>query len=1658
MENYAYYLRQLTETDFTLVNIPLDKNVTVIGKDYFPSLRIYPTLSSQHAKLTRTALREWCLEDLGSKCGTYVNKRNIGSNKTTVLIGDQIGFGVKYAQNGFMCAVSAKPIRIKQEHQVAFDPSIIKTETPDTLPAMETQEKLSYSYTGEPASKLMKIDKSNQEETKYKPSKEDISKASSLHQTSVREKSRSFETSSASSSNQLNSVNDQYNSLKSIKCDSHKPINTNNSPVSAFPLKSAKIQSENVESSSNALHFVVKKEPNTSDALNFTVKKDCNAFHESSYDDDVLVILDNGCHSYSRNEEVIDISDDETENELSSDFQQNSSENRSHFNKNKTESYTLLNSIDFSNLNPLCDQSSDNHSSVTAHTNELNHQPPSNNYEYSVEPYHLSPRKISKDASDNESNSSISSHDEICYASWLKKDKDISQDAPSNSNEATSAFGDWVIKGKSKNSKHSAIHHSNVKHKNSNKLSRKKDLKRVIQQLSMEESLEAERHTKRKARKKDSEPGVTLKKEHRNIKQNMSMEKNKPSLVWSTVSKKVRKLKEHSKSAISSTAKPPNCENIIISDPNRGKNKLSAFKIPKKSNKEKKCNAEPAKKTPIVCKQSESRSNFLLSEIPLQRDSRKAAAVHKTNGLKSNIPVKKEGTKSSACVSTKNPALTNTSVQREQKKIEVVKKNYCKNNIQDKSQMDKMSISSSVLSSIEGPTMTTAKKQLAHRSSLDHNNTESSSSSIKKEIINNMSIQKEPKNLDAAFNRNDINDNIQDKSIINNKSLYSFAPYSRKMNTSIKQRRPSVQRSNLVQIKTESNVYPSNYVKSQTNIHLPCQKNNFKHIQHLPSNTFPVKNYVPNSNTNESPMSHFISDENVASTSNTLTNAEILQMQTGYTPVHSLPSHIIDQATVPSTSSTPTLDELPQEEANKSRHTDKNMVHDISREWYQKETTEYNHGPYVPTSLSSVTNEMEIIPSTSSTPTLDEMQQVQTIKEFYHTTSSDTSANAPYSGTLYCEPTSDESKMEVDSHEFFMNCNLNQSCQDEYYQEQFVNSAKLLPTASYKSFPRDDTLNSSTTNELYPEEYASNPERFPKNIYQHRSSTDHSEKTIEQPLLIEYNHKSLDTKTLSNPKLSDQVPQHLNVNSEQPLSNSPDYVLSLVAGNSANGIPTPTTSGFHHNHTENSMWGSNQISIESFIQKIVEFNYKWLEQQKYNNKPPPAVSEGARKLPLCFNSFDEYVSFFYPMLMLELWETLYLEAKKLWEDPQMRDNEFFFQILRAENLLSFTKFHCVTPAEIGSFCPRKGDVILMHIQESKTRQRHIILGYIVEDFIREVLNTSGNVKRVHQFNVLVKTRNFFPKLTTNFKANGICSVLKYLSMLEALMKLGNSSLLQSILLPKFDSFRNDLLPLNIQSICNMMGKNCSTSNIIMLRRYPINHILLSLLEKLLQMEVSEYKILLMANSNEAINEIGLFLLQLNTAHKRDNKFVIVNSSKAVLAELREFTLDHFYAEQLQIEDDLKNHKLELSKLFREKITTNSNSNRIENLINIVRAKEKKLLFKNSKKERNKFQLLHNYTVTLTTLKDCCKLGLIPTSLSNSNPFFSCCIIEEATQFTELELLQSARFAKHLVLLGDPEKSANVLSKMAYDCGFNRSMFNRFLEFHPVPEFSYFNAG
>ncbi|XP_015924491.1 uncharacterized protein [Parasteatoda tepidariorum] len=514
-----------------------------------------------------------------------------------------------------------------------------------------------------------------------------------------------------------------------------------------------------------------------------------------------------------------------------------------------------------------------------------------------------------------------------------------------------------------------------------------------------------------------------------------------------------------------------------------------------------------------------------------------------------------------------------------------------------------------------------------------------------------------------------------------------------------------------------------------------------------------------------------------------------------------------------------------------------------------------------------------------------------------------------------------------------------------------------------------------------------------------------------------------------------------------------------------------------------------KISFYTVLEKIVGLNVKWILEQKKQPLPPPDVSKGAIELPLYFESYEHYISVFQPMLMLEIWEELCKEAQPILNSIKDKVlNKFYFSIKGFRNVNNFSVYECESLINSHSPRPLEGTLVILEIKTVESRISPI-LGYINN---YQIVNASRAEKPsewnnvdpqwtrnadLWKFSIFAKIRSLSPKLGEIMKGNVVFSIKNKLRLADALKSLQSSPLCRCILrpdqricsvdYPSATHTSRDFSPSQkvvIEGVSEELSKPKQESKMILLQGPPgtgKTHTIVGLLDSLIfSNAVSNKKILVVAPSNAAIDEIGCRLIDFNekvSYTKRQIRFVRIGLDKNMNTKMKPYFLDEkaisFYDEERKKSERYKklelDEKLKKIKKLQEEMKRHPSYQKkktIDSLLlqykNIEEEKRNKATDKTIK--QIKMNILKDCNVILSTLGSCCQ-GMMISAFHNGFISFSACIIDEATQCTEIEILQPLTFnISKLILVGDHNQlPATVSSQLALRKNFDRSMFERF---------------
>ncbi|XP_054719165.1 probable helicase senataxin [Uloborus diversus] len=532
----------------------------------------------------------------------------------------------------------------------------------------------------------------------------------------------------------------------------------------------------------------------------------------------------------------------------------------------------------------------------------------------------------------------------------------------------------------------------------------------------------------------------------------------------------------------------------------------------------------------------------------------------------------------------------------------------------------------------------------------------------------------------------------------------------------------------------------------------------------------------------------------------------------------------------------------------------------------------------------------------------------------------------------------------------------------------------------------------------------------------------------------------------------------------------------IVSENAMNTLP--------RKEKANSFFSSSYGTRYAVLEKIVNLQVKWLrEYSSFKNRPvpspPPDVREGVDHLPLSFNSIESYMSAFKPMLLLEIWEMMYEESKEIYKS-NFNVNKFYFKVTHCSNKQehNMTQIECVGVVNNSvSFEPYEGNLVILHLGYAKEKRpmfayimKHTITNCFDPNQWKEMGEEWVENARLWTFTALIKRRDQqpFPSLKKLNKGNGLCNLKSKLKLVNAISCLSSTPLLNAILKPTPKAFSVKILAetpsrdySNIQkrfilSIGAEILQNSAEPKIILLQGPPgtgKTRTLIGLLEHLVHSQTEKSKVLVTAPSNAAVDEIGKRLLKLNEELKHTNtfiNFIRIGQKKLISKDMLNYSLDHKAHKQFEIDIAAEKRKLERD------IENERKQMRSKNLEEARQHKNRYEFYKaqydiehpwntaTANRYRNK--ILIDANIILSTLDSCTGGDLAHVFRHQEQYFFSCCIVDEATQCTEPEVLQPLMFGmKKLILVGDHRQlPATVKSEMAKNNFFDRSAFERFV--------------
>ncbi|XP_069941349.1 uncharacterized protein [Cherax quadricarinatus] len=502
--------------------------------------------------------------------------------------------------------------------------------------------------------------------------------------------------------------------------------------------------------------------------------------------------------------------------------------------------------------------------------------------------------------------------------------------------------------------------------------------------------------------------------------------------------------------------------------------------------------------------------------------------------------------------------------------------------------------------------------------------------------------------------------------------------------------------------------------------------------------------------------------------------------------------------------------------------------------------------------------------------------------------------------------------------------------------------------------------------------------------------------------------------------------------------------------------------------------------------------------------PPPVATSTNYPTLILYSSYNDYKEIFSNLMYLEVWENVYQDWLKyrlsnIWLPTQIDVvNQAFIE--DGKSPLKFWGINMVTIITQNQsnrgLHPRQGSLISLRIQEGVKKMT--IFGY-VDHFTknrkrlmtRELEQACPNGEICLMMAVRVTKKDILiVKSGQIIWISNVSYIRPSTRIWEGLCKLPLSPLFSDFLKPTEAAFAcsrecgqylvdgmslNDVQRKAVVEVSSKCVLSYNVPKLSLIHGPPgtgktrtITAIIAQIIKMSYKRGLPFCRILLCAPSNAAVNELTLRLLKLKEIGIC-LRVVRVGVRESINPEIKECHLDSFVQKQVKLElsspknlstkqewDRRKAMVEEAAESLQNARKDNMSKEDIKSLENrlteLARAKadfERSFHSQPSAQERYQLQqkwqqqILLNAEVITTTLGGCLS-GAMSDVFSNTPHGFTCCIIDEAGQCTEMETWLPLLLKVHkLVLVGDHRQlPATVLSQLAQNKNLKQSLFER----------------
>ena len=215
---------------------------------------------------------------------------------------------------------------------------------------------------------------------------------------------------------------------------------------------------------------------------------------------------------------------------------------------------------------------------------------------------------------------------------------------------------------------------------------------------------------------------------------------------------------------------------------------------------------------------------------------------------------------------------------------------------------------------------------------------------------------------------------------------------------------------------------------------------------------------------------------------------------------------------------------------------------------------------------------------------------------------------------------------------------------------------------------------------------------------------------------------------------------------------------------------------------------------QDFLHSILNWRTQWFKNAN-NNEPPKLCEEKVQQLKLSYTSVDEYIQFYKPLMLNEIWSQIVERVDAIKKSKPCKI-QLFIHTYEVED--SFLVLNCVLPVTNDDFnkniYPNEGDLIVAEISVLNEQSDGLLtLGYIAEfaiDEINEKTTLNKNIvypstcKKLLRYIIKLKLMNVKINVEKPLRCSAVYYLKPKLRQCEALTNLDKSALHQGIINPE----------------------------------------------------------------------------------------------------------------------------------------------------------------------------------------------------------------------------------------------------------------------------------